>query len=241
MGGVLTRNLKVFRKLCGDGALHNVVVVTNMWEEVDPWISSAREAELMEEDIFFKPLLDRGARMARHNNTLASAESIIRLVLDNRPLPLQIQVELVDKHKDISETSAGEELNRELSTLIMKKQEEIRVLKEEMGRAVKDKEDMVRREFEVETKRMQKEIEKLETSVERLAFDCKGEGDRLEAQIEARARQEVDRVVTQYQGQIDELRNSLQADAATPKRDQVLLAIVEKINELRAGDFSVFL
>ena len=62
-------------------------------------------------DVFFKPVLDKGGQMARHNNTAASAENIILLVLDNHPLPLRIQVELVHERKDISDTSAGEELN----------------------------------------------------------------------------------------------------------------------------------
>ena len=46
-------------------------------------------AELMR-DVFFKPVLDKGGQMARHNNTVASAENVIRLVLYNHPLPLRI-------------------------------------------------------------------------------------------------------------------------------------------------------
>jgi len=89
MGGISTRNLKMFRKLCGDTTLQNVVIVTNMWGEVGSRVGDAREAELMEDDAFFKPVLDKGGQMARHNNTVASAESIIRRILDNRPLPLR--------------------------------------------------------------------------------------------------------------------------------------------------------
>ena len=159
----------MFRKLCGDTTLQNVVIVTNMWGEVSPWVGDAREAELMEDDIFFKPILDRGGQMTRHNNTIASAENIIRLVLDNRPLPLRIQVELVDERKDISETSAGEELDRELNAQIMKHQEEMYVLEEEMEQAMKEKDEETRRELEIETKRMQKEIERLRNDADRFA------------------------------------------------------------------------
>ena len=171
MGGIPLRNFKMFRKLCGESTLKNVVVVTNMWGGVDPWVGDAREAELMGGDIFFKPLLDGGSRMARHNNTFASAENIIRLVLDNRPLPLQIQVELVDEHKNISETSAGEELNRELNNLIKKKQEDMRIVREEMEQAMRDKDEETRRELVIETEKMQKEIERLRNDAERFTSE----------------------------------------------------------------------
>jgi len=65
MGGISTRNFNMFRKLCGDSTLQNVVIITNMWGEVDPQVGGAREAELVREDIFFKPVLDKGAQIAR--------------------------------------------------------------------------------------------------------------------------------------------------------------------------------
>jgi hypothetical protein len=165
MGGAMTRNFRMFRNLCGERALKNIVIVTNMWGEVDPQVGEEREAELMEEDIFFKPVLDGGGEMARHENTLSSAESIIRLILNNRPLPLQIQRELFDEHKDILETSAGEELNRELNSQIRKHQEEIRVLAEEMEQAMKDEDEETRNELEIEAKKIQEEVERFETRV----------------------------------------------------------------------------
>ena len=107
----------MFQKLCGDNALRNVVIVTNMWEGVSARICmNRREAVLMEGDDFFKPVLDKGARMARHESTVLSAEKIIRLILGNqRRLPLRIQEELVEENEAISGTGAGEELNQELA------------------------------------------------------------------------------------------------------------------------------
>jgi len=159
----------MFRKLCGDTTLQNVVVVTNMLGEVSPRVGDAREAELMEDDAFFKPVLDKGGQMARHNNTVASAENIIQRILDNRPLPLRIQVELVNEHKNISKTSTGEELNRDLNAQIMKHQEEMYVPEEEMEQAMKEKDEETRRELEIETKRIQKEIERLKNDADRFA------------------------------------------------------------------------
>lgn len=105
MSGVSTRNFKMFRHLCGESALKNVVIVTNMWGEVSKEVGEAREDELATDELFFKPVLANGARMLRHDNTFESITKIIGSVIQNHPLPLQIQCELVDEKKDISQTA----------------------------------------------------------------------------------------------------------------------------------------
>ena len=223
----------MFRKLCGDTTLRNVVIVTNMWGEVDHQIGEAREAELMQEEIFFKPVLDKGARMARHENTVPSAEKIIRLIIDNHPLPLRIQRELVEEGKDISETSAGEELNRELNAQIKKHQQEMLVLKEEMQQAMKDKDEETRRELEIETQKMQREISRFENDAKRLASDYKSEKERLEARLTEmgeETRREADRIAAQYQRQIDELRDTLEASANASESEKAQMQ--EQITQL---------
>ena len=183
MGGALTGNFRMFRNLCGEAALRNVVIVTNMWGGVEPEVGYAREAELMREDIFFKPALEKGARMARHTNTVPSAQAIIRLFFNNRPLPLQIQRELVDEQMDIVETSAGQELNRELNAQIRKHQEEVRAIAKEMEMATKDKDEEARNELEIETKRMHEEIERFESEARRLASDYRRDKKEFQARL----------------------------------------------------------
>ena len=122
----------MFRELCGESTLKNVVVVTNMWSEVSREVGEAREAELASRDIFFKPVLDKGAQLVRHENTQESAQAIMHYLISNHPLALRIQRELVDQHMDISQTAAGEELNRELMEQIRRHREEMRALQEDM-------------------------------------------------------------------------------------------------------------
>ena len=225
MGGIAAKNFRMFRKLCGDTALQNVVIVTNRWGEVDPQVGEAREAELMKDDLFFKPVLDKDARMARHENTIPSAENVVRLIFDNHPLPLRIQEELVNEHKDISETGAGEELNREINAQIKKHQEEVRVLKEEAEQATRDRDEETRRELEAETQRMQMEIAKLENDSQRLESDYEEEKERFEArlkQMEAEKRQEGDRIVAQYQQQIDGVRRTASEREKAETSNQIL-------------------
>jgi len=131
MGGSSSRNFKLFCNLCGDDALKNSVVVTNMWGEVDVKKGEKRETELR--DKFFKPAIDREAHLVRHDNTAKTAHTILRHIIHKRPLPLRIQTELVDEKKKLLETVAGEELNREMLELTRKQEAEIKQLQDEMG------------------------------------------------------------------------------------------------------------
>jgi len=167
-------NFKIFQKLCGESTLRNAVIVTNMWGQVDLQIGEAREDELMREDIFFKPVFDRGAQIARNENTVASAQDIIRLVLDNHPRPLRIQEELVDEGKDISATSASEELYREINAQIKNRREEMRVVKE--VRVLKEETHVLKEEMRVlkeemramrdENEETRRELQKLQRETE---------------------------------------------------------------------------
>ena len=203
--------------------------------EVDLQVGEAREAELMETDIFFKPALKKGAQMARHANTVPSAQDIVRLILNSDPLPLQIQRELVVQRKDITQTRAGQELNRELSAKVREHMEEIRVLKEEMQEAINDRDEETRREREIETKKMQDEMERIENDARRFASDYQREKEELEARLEEvkkTAKREADRIAAMCQARIDELNASTQANTAAAEAEKAQMR--EQIEELAA-------
>jgi hypothetical protein len=132
MGGISTRNFRMFRKLCGDDALKNVVIVTNMWGKVGREEGEAREAKLAADDRFFKLALDKGARLLRNYNDVSSAQTILRSVIGNQSCALQIQDELVKQRKKIPQTAAGEELNREIAEQIKRHKEEVAKLQDDM-------------------------------------------------------------------------------------------------------------
>ncbi|KAG2347712.1 hypothetical protein BDR05DRAFT_836555, partial [Suillus weaverae] len=132
MGGTSKRNFKIFRELCGESSLKNVIIVTNMWSEVKREIGEAREAELASKDKFFKPVLEKGARMLRHDGALESAHTILRYLINSQAATLRIQQEIVNEHKPIEKTAAGAELRRALDEQADHHKEEIRNLKAEM-------------------------------------------------------------------------------------------------------------
>ena len=108
--GIAGWNFKMLRELCGDMALKNVVLVTNMWSAVTREVGEAREKELSA--TFFKPILEKDAQMVRHFSTPESAHGAIRKIIAvNRLVVLRIQSELVDERKSLVNTSAGKAIN----------------------------------------------------------------------------------------------------------------------------------
>ena len=183
VGGISRRNFSMFRKLCGDETLRNVVIVTNMWSEVTPQRGAARELELKTSDILFKPILDKGATLVRHDNTLGSAQAILRKIIDNQPKVLRIQRELVDEHKDVAATAAGQELNRELTDMQKKHKAELAEIKKETEAALAEKDMEAKEELERARQELLKKITKIENDKERLSREYAAERARADAKI----------------------------------------------------------
>ena len=83
MGGILTWSF-MFRKLCSGSTLSSIAIT--VWGQVDPRLGGAQIVELEREVIFCRPVLEKGARMARYENTVPLAESPTCLILENHPL-----------------------------------------------------------------------------------------------------------------------------------------------------------
>jgi hypothetical protein len=241
VGGISRRNFKMFRELCGDSSLKNVVILTNMWGEVSLQVGEAREAELAREDKFFRPALDKRAQLARHTNTVESAKAILRLLVQKKPVALRIQRELVDQHKDISQTAAGEELNRELMLQAQKHREEMRKLQEDMQAAINERDEETRRELEEEHRKLRERMAKVQNDSEKLASDYNRDKERLEQLIEE-AKQQSERAEREYQRQIQELRSKLRLanDVHAPEEEaniRLQLAEMKKAHDEQQKSF----
>jgi len=164
MGGISTRNFRIFRKLCGDDSLQSVVIATTMWEGVDEQVGKSREEELATKDDFFKPALDKGAQLVRHSNDLASAQAIVRLFLtsESPSVTLQIQSEL-ENGIDIGETLVGKEVTREIFEQLTRQREEIRGVMEEIQQAVRTRDEESRLELLQERTRLEGIVARLQT------------------------------------------------------------------------------
>jgi len=230
--GIAGRNFKIFRELCGESSLKNVVLVTNMWGEVSHEVGEARERELASN--FLKLALDKGAQMVRHHNTEQSAHDVIRRIMNNHPVVLQIQRELVDERRDITNTAAGEAVNTELAEEAKRHEAELKRAQEERERALREKEEEARRKREEEKRRQEEEMRRVREEEERRALQHRQEMER--AQLEARrleeqARMERQRAEEERQRQIALANERIAAAAAAAEAERV--AMEQRINHLQ--------
>jgi len=172
------RNFRMFRRLCGDSTLKNVVLVTNMWGKVKQDVGEARERELS--DKFFKAALDKGARLVRHHDTIESSHDVIRRIMENDPATLQIQRELVDERKDINHTSAGEAVSQEFNRLIKSHEAEVKALREELRHALESRDQETRIELEEATSGLKEQMDKMRVELEAMASRYNEEKQKME-------------------------------------------------------------
>ena len=161
----------MFRELCGDTTLKNIVLVTNMWGMVSPEVGEARENELFSSS--FKPALDQGARMIRYHNTTQSAHDIIRVIMVNHPVVSQIQRGLVSEYKGIIDTTAGEAVDLGFSGRTGRHRDEFERVQEHVIRVLKEKNEETRKVPEEEMKRLQEWMEKIKKDSEGLEAKMK--------------------------------------------------------------------
>jgi hypothetical protein len=193
VGGMSRRNFSMLRRLCGDDTLKNVAIVTNMWDVESEERGIDRERELMTDDLFFKPVLEKGAQMLRHNNTLGSAEAIVSRFIQKTPLPLLIQRELVDQHKDITHTEAAVALQGEIGVLLEKHRKELDAIRQDMERALAEKDAEARKELEQAREELQSKLKKAEEDRARLSKDYlreKREAEEKLARLKQKAQEE---------------------------------------------------
>ena len=119
MQGSGMRNLHMFKRLCGDQNLSNVVMATCQWERVLEADGIERERQLKETKNFWGYMVERGSQVHRHYNTRESALKLIDSLVSgttSRPkIVLDIQAQMVDEGKDLAATGAGQAIDDAIS------------------------------------------------------------------------------------------------------------------------------
>lgn len=115
MQGSAMTSLNMFNKLCGENALHKVVLVTTMWENLKTTDQGeTKEEELRNTDEFWGWMEARGSKVERHMNNAESAKRLLEMFVpsDKQKSPenvvLTIQEEIADQNKLLEDTKAGE-------------------------------------------------------------------------------------------------------------------------------------
>lgn len=185
VGGSARRDFRMFQELCGEDAYPNVIIVTNMWGTVTAEDGNARELELATKDIFFKPILDKQAKMLRNDNTKQSTHRIIQHFVDKEPVVLQIQREL-GEGIDITQTAAYKQLDMEMSNLCARHRKELEALREEMVDAERSKDEETRKELMEEVSKVEAELIKAQSQAARLASEYQAELRRIEELLQVK-------------------------------------------------------
>ncbi|KAJ4264293.1 hypothetical protein NW762_005489 [Fusarium torreyae] len=173
IGGSAKRNLFMFRKLCGKDGLNNVLLVTTMWEDEQPEKGHSREAELIATNGFWGALVEEGAEVKRHDNTRASAMTLLKVVAKKNRVAISIQKEMVSERKNLNETEAGMGLNSEilLAEKRVKKEMELALEMEREARRLHDEKSA--EEQRQYRKKMQQKFDHLNQEREKLKVSLK--------------------------------------------------------------------
>lgn len=139
-GGAAGRNLRMFRKLCGDDNLASVVLATTFWKQPITQSEVQREEQLKTN--FWAPLISKGSRVVRQDRDLQSGIEIIESIINRRErVTLSIQHELVDEGKTVAETVAGEEVLAEMAELKKRHENEITQLRADIKEAIEERDE----------------------------------------------------------------------------------------------------
>lgn len=143
MQGTAYRYFEMFKRLCGDRNMANVVLLTTMWDQLkDEGIGLRRDQQLREE--FWDVMESKGSYIRRFDGSRAMAEAITCRLMRQRNIVLDIQRELVDQGKRLGETTAGQLIAPRLENRIGESAEGIQDLDKRIAKA-KDLQNMEER------------------------------------------------------------------------------------------------
>jgi hypothetical protein len=188
MEGSALRNLKMFRKLCGVEPLRNVVLATTFWGKVNESTGREREQQLKERRDFWGGMIAKGSKMTRFTDR-ESGLRIVSGLLNKRPVPLEIQRELVDQEKGLIETAAGQTVNEELLRVEAKHAEERAKIQEEMREALHEKDEELQAILAEQEEKLDRRLDKVRRQQEQLKARTRAERREMEQEMERKMRE----------------------------------------------------
>lgn len=168
MTGAAMKNLRMFRKLCGEEGLSCVVLATTMWSRTPTEREERREKELISQEDFWAGMIRRGSTVFRQDSGSFSATEIIRFILSQRrQVTLKIQQEMAGG-MTLDQTAAGQEVQAEIDKLKAKHQEEMVRLRQDMEEARRENDVRAQREIEAIRASLQRQLDEEEKKREAL-------------------------------------------------------------------------
>lgn len=175
------RTFQILRNICGDGALKNVILVTNRWCDIDRMTGAKRENQLRNE--FWSYMLDNGSVMSRFHGTRDSAVALVSQLLSKESVVLALQHEISQEDMRLDQTAAGAFVQNDLTRVKRERQRDLRELekyKRELEECRADRATLQR--FLSDVQRKQHEIHAATEQEEKLHQNI---GQKMRARIES--------------------------------------------------------
>ncbi|KAF1834618.1 hypothetical protein BDW02DRAFT_497877 [Decorospora gaudefroyi] len=185
MEGSALRNLKMFRQLCGEKPLKNVILATTFWSEVAKEDALRREEQLRMVPEFWGDMLDHGSTMKRLVDQ-SSALEIVSLLIKKPQITLQIQQELVEDNRSLLDTAAGQAVNEELLRLERKHAEDLQRVQKQLQEAFKEHDEEMQQILNKQQQRLDLEIDRVRKQQEQLRYDRRAERRKADTEFEFR-------------------------------------------------------
>ena len=216
----------MFRELCGTAAYKNVVVLTTYWDQLPTYeVGVNREAQLKSKQ--FAKLVQGGAHFMRHNRTVESTRKVLRHILPIPPTITQIQTQLREEGKSLTETAAGSVHSKEVEEAIAKYKKEITDLTSEMA-TIKEINKAARQELETELAELRNSLAEREREQAELKMGLDEERE-LREQLETKA----DELRAQFQQQTQSLSKEEQAEELQKFHETIKEAVDRALREAR--------
>ncbi|KAH0357377.1 hypothetical protein KCU83_g1017, partial [Aureobasidium melanogenum] len=185
VGGTALRDLNMFKALCGSESFSSVVIGTTFWEETTVSVGDVREAQLQREEIFYAPMLERGATMMRHFNNKHSALAIIsHLVNRGTTTVLHIQKEL-KSGKNLDQTDAGMTLEREITKVREESLKQLETSRRAMQAALEKQDQLLASRLAEQQDKLERKLQAKEREREELRIDMEKLFQEKEEQFKA--------------------------------------------------------
>jgi len=107
MQGSAYQNIRMFRNLCGDDALENVILATSFWDQVEPSLGERRERELVDSKDFWADMVAKKSRVVRLTLRRSDCLKLLEQIAGNSKRDLLVQQELVTENRAMEDTTLG--------------------------------------------------------------------------------------------------------------------------------------
>lgn len=167
MQGSTLRNFEMFRRICGEKALKNVVLLTTMWDKLTDRVEGLDRDQQLRQD-FWSLMEANGSYIASFDGSREMAEAVLTRLLAKDEVILDIQRELHDERRTLADTSAGQLMVPAMRTSLEESSGKLRRLEARIREAEMERDATRAAAYEMQRKAVARERKRSEKDRERL-------------------------------------------------------------------------